>query len=98
VELYFANPVTFNTVYISFDTNLDVLVSKGAAPECVRDYHLLWKAAGDWRDLLSIKGNYQRRRTHQVERISAKALRLVVEATNGDPSARVYEIRLYLED
>jgi hypothetical protein len=26
VELHFANPVTFNTVYITFDTNLDVLV------------------------------------------------------------------------
>jgi hypothetical protein len=98
VELHFAEPVTFNTVYLTFDTNLDVLVSKGAAPECVRDYHLFWKATDDWRDLLSIKGNYQRRRTHQVERISAQALRLVVEATNGDPSARVYEIRLYLED
>lgn len=56
------------------------------APECVRDYTIEAFVAGDWRELLSVEGNYHRLREHRVEPITA---------TNGDPSARVYALRLY---
>ena len=41
------------------------------------------------------KGNYHRRRVHRFGPLTTTKLRLTVEATNGDPSARVYEIRCY---
>jgi hypothetical protein len=38
-----------------------------------------------------------RRCEHRFERLQADALRLNVLATNGAPSARVYEVRVYDE-
>jgi hypothetical protein len=43
----------------------------------------------------SVQGNYQRKRIHTFDPISPKGLRLVVKGTQGDASARVYEIRAY---
>jgi hypothetical protein len=42
------------------------------------------------------RGNGFPRRVHELpEPVTASALRLVVQAANGDPSAAVYEIRCY---
>lgn len=38
------------------------------APECVRDYTIEAFVAGDWRELLSVEGNYHRLREHRHER------------------------------
>ncbi|MHB0874803.1 MAG: hypothetical protein ACYC5O_02040, partial [Anaerolineae bacterium] len=43
------------------------------------------------------RGNHQRRRRHEFATVRTTALRLTVLATNGAPSARVYEVRAYLE-
>ena len=43
------------------------------------------------------RDNYMRRCSHRFDSVSADALRLNVLATNGAPSARVYEIRVYDE-
>jgi len=48
-----------------------------------------------WRSVAKVTGNYQRRRVHEFAPVRTEAIRLVVRATNGDPSARVYEIRAY---
>ena len=42
-------------------------------------------------------GNFQRRRVHRFSPVTAKRFRLTVTATYGDPSARVFGIRLYDE-
>jgi hypothetical protein len=43
-----------------------------------------------------VKGNYQRRRVHQLESAErVRALRVQVRATNGLDHARVFEIRVY---
>lgn len=64
-------------------------------PQCVRDYRILIDpGVGQWQEILHITGNYQRLRQHRLEAaVSAQRLRLVVEATNGDPSATVYVVR-----
>lgn len=79
-------------------------------PECVRDYELHTLAASAspsfgnrsnggerqvWLPLLRVDGNYQRRRVHSLDTVRTAALRLQIHATNGDQSARVYEIRVY---
>jgi hypothetical protein len=65
-------------------------------PECVRDYRLEI-ANGDWTPLLDVAGNYQRRRVHRFDPVTSDRLRLAALATNGGPSARIYEVRVYYD-
>ena len=64
--------------------------------QCARDYRLsAWNGA-EWREVLRVTGNYQRQRCHDLATpCEASKVRLVIQATHGDPSAAVYEIRCY---
>ena len=42
-----------------------------------------------------LQANHQRKRVQRFEPAPADGNRLVVQATNGDPAARVFEIRAY---
>ena len=95
IELDFGRTVRVGAVYLTFDTNLDKLVEFGPAPECVRDYTLSVWRDGKWVPVVRERGNYHRRRIHRFGPIATSRIRLTVEATNGDLSARVYEIRCY---
>lgn len=90
-----------DTVYLTFDTFLHhdppALPPLWKAPECVKDYRLEAKVRGRWKKLAQAEGNYQRRVVHRFPLVRTRQLRLTVLATNGDPSARVYEIRVYKE-
>lgn len=101
LELDFGQAVSFNQVLVSFDTNLDLTTAHRTefwrAPECVRDWRLHIKTDRGWQIVYEENDNYQRRRTVRLERVKTFALRLEVLATNGDPSARVYAIRIYDE-
>ena len=64
--------------------------------ELVKDYRLEARSADGWQVLLREEGNRVRRRVHRLPSpVVAKALRLVVESTNGAPAAEVFEIRVY---
>jgi len=99
LEVELPEPTTFDTVGLIFDTQLSRVnsVTPGLfrAPECVRDYVLSAEVKGAWRELVTVSGNYQRRREHSFEPVTATRVRLTVTATNGDLSARVYALRLY---
>ena len=101
VELDFGKEVTFNTVYLIFDTNLNrthkATPPLFRAPECVKDYALFDEQKESWKLLLKVKGNYQRRRIHHFNSLTSRKLRLEIYSTNGYRSARVYEIRVYRE-
>lgn len=65
-------------------------------PECVRDYSIEICSDDAWSEVVRVEGNYQRRRTHPLQKPAATAkLRLLIHATNGDPSAAIYEVRCY---
>ncbi|MCS7193146.1 MAG: hypothetical protein NZ937_09225 [Armatimonadetes bacterium] len=52
----------------------------------------------DWRSLMAdakVEGNYQRKRVHQLDPQLATGIRLIVHATNGDKSMKVFEVRVY---
>ncbi len=102
VELRFDQPVEIGCVQITFDTNLSRPYSSTPAlfraPECVRDYAILAKQAGQWVELLKIQGNYHRQRRHTVQPVRTAGVRVRIDATNGVPGARVYEIRCYPPD
>lgn len=65
-------------------------------PQCARDYVIeAWDSTAEkWISLISISDNYQTRRRHSVETTTTH-LRVVIQATNGEFSAALYEIRCY---
>jgi hypothetical protein len=97
VELKWDSPQKFNTVLLTFDTNTGRR-ENGAFfryPDCVKDYDVEANVGGTWKKIVEVRGNYVRRRAHAFDAVQATQLRLNVIATNGAPSARVYEIRVY---
>ena len=109
LELTWPKPQKFSQVQITFDTgfhreltlthqdSLNAKMIRAPQPETVRDYELLYRKAGaeSWTSLGQFTGNYQRLRRHEFAPFEATALRLRVTATNGNPEARLYEIRCY---
>ncbi len=64
--------------------------------QTVKDYRIQAWQGDAWVELLSIEDNYQRHRIHTLDdTVSTNRIRVVVTATNGDPSAAIYEIRCY---
>ena len=98
IELEFPEPVTVNTVQLTFDTDMNTSHHTiPLVPQSVRDYRLSWSDGTEWHSLAYETGNFQRRRVHRFPSVVAAKLRLTVEATNGDRSARIFEIRAYEE-
>lgn len=64
-------------------------------PRCVRDYAIEARIDGAWVELGRYEGNFQPRVVHDVETTTTDELRIVVYATNGDPAAAIYEVRVY---
>jgi hypothetical protein len=102
VELRWSEPVRVGEVVIAFDTDLDTSTDSRPglhrAPEAVRDYRVDLRVDGEWVTAAGERGNYLRHRVLRFAPRTATALRVTVLATNGDPSARIYEIRAYPPD
>lgn len=65
-------------------------------PQCVRDYDIQIREGDDWCTVVEVRGNYQRRNVVPfAESLRTDRMRVVVLATHGDPSAAIYEVRLY---
>lgn len=99
LELQWPATQSLNLVQVTFDTdaNRRVTLPLFRYPECVKDYRLEGWIAGGWRTLAAISDNYVRQRVHRFDTVHTDRLRLTVLATNGAPSARVYEVRAYHE-
>jgi len=106
LDLDFHREREINAIYLTFDAALDTNIylpppwgvfGTEVIPQIVRDYTLYTHNGHEWVRLLNETGNYHRRRIHRFKPLTTSKLRLEVQATNGDPSARVYEIRAYLE-
>jgi hypothetical protein len=99
LQLDWTEPQRISKVLVSFDTQLDLTTSERPgfwkAPECARDWQLQVRNGDKWKTVFTETGNYQRRRTATFEPVVTDSLRLLITATNGDPSARVFEVRVY---
>lgn len=109
VELQWPELVTLREVQITFDTGFHRELTLSAAasvnrrvirapqPECVRDYRLLAASTleGSLQELTRVTNNYERLVRHRFDPVRLQRLRLHIDATNGSPIARVYEIRAY---
>jgi hypothetical protein len=63
-------------------------------PQCPSAYDVSAMVDGRWQELVRVSGNYQRRRVHTLDSdVLTDRVQVVVRATNGDPSAAIYEIR-----
>lgn len=98
IELALPEPTVCGEVSLAFDTHLDHQNYRRQVPEpqCVRDYVIKGLPAdgGEPCVIAEVTGNFQRRRTHSFTPRRLRGVRLEVVATNGDPSARVFEIRV----
>ncbi|RKY82294.1 hypothetical protein DRP98_09210 [candidate division KSB1 bacterium] len=100
--LEFKSPVSFTTIYLTFDTNLSLthnlhLPTWRPPKETVRDYRLLYERRGEWKEIGTFRDNFLRRRVHKFPRITAERIKIEVLSTWGSPSARIFEIRVYDE-
>jgi len=98
IELAFPQPTQVNTVYLTFDTDMNTRFhDEPLVRQCVKDYRLEYRDGSQWHELYHVTDNYQRRRTHRFPAVEVHKLRVSVEATGGDKSARIFEIRAYQE-
>ncbi len=68
-----------------------------AMPSLVKDYTLYAETeGGDWKELKTVKENYQRANHHVFEPVTTRRLRLEITATNGAPRAHVYTLLISL--
>ncbi len=51
----------------------------------------------EWKSLVKVEGNYERRRVHSFPEVESSKVRVTVHGTNGAKSAIIYEVRLYNE-
>lgn len=107
LELHFREPKRIREVHLTFDTGLNRELTLsfsdwanrrmiwGPQPETVRDYELQVLYGDSAKTVVKVEGNYQRKRVHQFEPHLATGIRLIVQSTNGDNSAKVFEVRVY---
>ncbi|MBN2013327.1 FAD-dependent oxidoreductase [candidate division KSB1 bacterium] len=98
----FESAISCDTIYVTFDTNLGLfpnlhLPNWRAPDETARDYRIWAQINGAWKELGLFRDNFLRRRVHQFKRIKVEKIKIDVLSTWGDPSARIFEIRLYDE-
>lgn len=96
LELDFGKPVEMTSVRLTFDTDLNAdRPHHPVAEQCVKDYRIEAFDGQVWKELVTKKDNYFRHQVHCFAKTTATKVRVVVEATHGDPSARIFEIRIY---
>ncbi|MEO0793862.1 MAG: FAD-dependent oxidoreductase [Verrucomicrobiota bacterium] len=105
LEVDFGSPEKLNSIYLTFDTNVNQAKHQTwefkdtdrMVPESVRDYEIFYEDGDGWVSLGKTEDNYQRRRIHRFSEVETSKFRVVVNQTNGDKAARIYEVRAYNE-
>jgi hypothetical protein len=107
LQLTWDQPQRISQIQITFDTGFQreltlssqESVTRGVIrapqPETVRDYRIQYWERDVPRPLLEVEGNYQRVNRHSFKTLLANAICIHITATNGDPIARIYEVRCY---
>ncbi len=95
VRIVFPKPTTVREVRLAFDPNFATVRASARPKELVKAYDLEGLVDGTWK-LLAREGNNQlRHRIHRFPAEKVSALRVTVNETWGDTSARIFEIRAY---
>lgn len=107
IELVFNRIELIRTIVINFDSDLTKNIylpapwgvsGNGDMPTCVKDYDILAKTKDGWETLFEIRENYLRHRKHIIaDPVRTGRIAVKILATNGDPTARIYDIKCYSE-
>jgi hypothetical protein len=101
LELDFGRSVTFNTVQLTFDSNLDRQMDEGVKalggpiPELVKAYTVFAWCGEGWRLLFQERDNHQRWRHHVFAPVTTQRLRILFEATHVNGPVEVHFDPLY---
>ena len=83
-------------VRLAFDSNLTPMRVKERMPKrLAKAYKVEGLVGGTWKTLVEENENFLRHRVHRFGETEIAALRVTVMATWGDPSARLFEVRVY---
>jgi hypothetical protein len=84
-------------LFLSANDSYQRTMVRAAQPETVKAYRVLVQKPGssEWVEVANVNGNYQRLNRLRFAPVEAKALRVVVTATNGHEEARIFEVRCY---
>jgi len=102
VEARFDAPAEIHEVRLVFDDDVDVELNtlhhhrtpERVFPQLVRDYAIEVLRTGTWSVAVKVEGNRRRHRVHAVSGV-VDAVRVRVDATNGDVLARIVSLRVY---
>ena len=99
LELRLNGKRRFSCVQITFDTDMNrhTRLPLFRYPDCVKRYDVLVRQGLGWKRVAGEAGNYMRRRVLYFEPVVSDGVRIEVQETNGAPSARIYEVRIYDE-
>lgn len=97
LELALPRPRRLQRIQLTFDTDVNRHTREPlfVYPDCVKRYDVLARVNGAWRRVAGEADNHLRRRVLDFPPVTADAVRLEVQETNGAAHARVYEVRLY---
>ena len=95
VRLDFPSATTVGEVRIAFDPDFATVRASARPRKLVKAYTLEGLSNGKWIRLAGDNDNQLRHRVHRFLPVSLDALRVTVNETWGDPSARIFEIRAY---
>lgn len=94
--LTFGKPASVGEVRLAFDSDLTPLrIKERMPPVLVKAYAVEGLADGRWIPLADERVNFLRHRVHRFPARVLTAIRVRVDATWGDRSARIFEIRAY---
>ena len=96
LTLTLPSSVIVSEIRLTFDSDLNPLHPAAHPSTLVRSYIVEGEAESGARVLLAdVSENIQRHRVHAFRAQAVKAVMVTVRSTWGDPSARVFEVRLY---
>jgi hypothetical protein len=98
LELDFGKAAKLNSVHLTFDTDMNERsATNPKPPRCVQNYTVMVQDGSGWREVAAVKDNFQRQRIHRFPATTTQKVRILVQNTNGDKSARIFEVRAYGE-
>tara|TARA_R110002124_G_scaffold223719_1_gene389014 strand:- start:561 stop:1208 length:648 start_codon:yes stop_codon:yes gene_type:complete len=109
IALKWDTAVKLNTIQLTFDTGLNRYLRispqdwvynkqiRGAQPETIADYTIELLKNGTVVHSIPVKNNYLRLVKHDFKEQNIDTVRIKVQKTNGDPLARIFEVRCYLD-
>ncbi|MEP7361625.1 MAG: FAD-dependent oxidoreductase [Acidobacteriota bacterium] len=97
LELRLPEAKTIDTIQVTFDTDINRHARSAlfVYPNSVKRYDVMVEERGAWKRVAGETANYMRRRVLSFSPVRTDKVRIEIHETNGAPSARIYEVRLY---